>query len=205
MKSMKRIGICLFIIIVMFWNSVSNGVNILMEADNLEVKENQEIKVIVKLEDIDVKQGINAIQGKLEYDKNIFEKVTSTNLVTKNNWSIVYNEEEGQEEGKFIMITFSEGEKENQELLEITLKTKQNLESTKSEIKLTELGTSDSEKIINIDEQTIEVKVQGSKVAKVANKQLVIVAMVIAIIVLVVITILKVRKYKNQKTETKNQ
>lgn len=205
MKSMKRIGICLFVIIVMFWNSVSNGVNILMEADNLEVKENQEIKVIVKLEDIDVKQGINAIQGKLEYDKNIFEKVTSTNLITKNNWSIVYNEEEGQEEGKFIMITFSEGEKENQELLEITLKTKQNLESTKSEIKLTELGTSDSEKIINIDEQTIEVEVQGSKVAKVANKQLVIVAMIIAIIVLVVITILKVRKYKNQKSETKNQ
>ena len=38
--------------------------------------------------------GINTFGGKLEYDENVFEKITSDDISSQNNWSIAYNDEE---------------------------------------------------------------------------------------------------------------
>ena len=60
-----------------------------------KLNEGEEITITLELSDIKMGQdGINTFGGKLEYDENVFEKVTSDDISSQNNWSIAYNDEE---------------------------------------------------------------------------------------------------------------
>ena len=57
--------------------------------------------------------GINTFGGKLEYDENVFEKITSDDISSQNNWSIAYNDEETAKKGTFL-ATINTGTSKNQ-------------------------------------------------------------------------------------------
>ena len=60
-----------------------------------KLNEGEEITITLELSEIKMGQdGINTFGGKLEYDENVFEKVTSDDISSQNNWSIAYNDEE---------------------------------------------------------------------------------------------------------------
>lgn len=137
-----------------------------MEADKTELKPGDEVKIQIMLENVDVDGGVNVIKGKLEYDKNIFEKVKNTDFQGHNNWSITYNDEDTASEGKWIVLNLSEGQIENQELIECTLKVKENAKGKKNTIKLTELETTDNKDIIKLDDVQIEIKTERESFIK---------------------------------------
>ncbi len=84
--------------------------------------------------------GVGAVVGKLEYDKTVFEKVASTDIKASSGWnSVAYNDIEGNAmEGSFTTERAS-GDiiKTDNELMEITLKVKENAKTDSTVVKIT--------------------------------------------------------------------
>lgn len=148
-----------------------------------DIKAGEEIKITIGLKNIAEGEGINSIQGQLVYDKNDWEPVKIENIKSKNNWSITYNNEETEAEGRFILINFGMGEKE-EELAEITLKSKRKIISKETEIKLTELYTTDGENMIEMQEQVKKVNLQGN-IALLLIPILALIAIIVVIVVII--------------------
>ena len=89
-----------------------------------KLNEGEEITITLELSEIKMGQdGINTFGGKLEYDENVFEKVTSDDISSQNNWSIAYNDEETAKKGTFL-ATINTGTSKNQIIGIIKLKVK---------------------------------------------------------------------------------
>lgn len=84
--------------------------------------------------------GIGAIVGKLEYDKNVFEKVTTDDITACSGWnSVAYNDIDGNSmEGSFTTERAS-GDiiKTDNELMQISLKVKDNATIGTTVVKIT--------------------------------------------------------------------
>lgn len=128
-----------------------------------KLNEGEEITITLELSDIKMGQdGINTFGGKLEYDENVFEKVTSDDISSQNNWSIAYNYEETAKKGTFL-ATINTGTSKNQVIGIIKLKVKTNLKSQDTEIKFTSLS-SVAEDTVKLDDQTLKFSVTGTVV-----------------------------------------
>lgn len=128
-----------------------------------KLNEGEEITITLELSDIKMGQdGINTFGGKLEYDENVFEKVTSDDVSSQNNWSIAYNDEETAKKGTFL-ATINTGTSKNQVIGIIKLKVKTNLKSQDTEIKFTSLS-SVAEDTVKLDDQTLKFSVTGTVV-----------------------------------------
>ena len=122
-----------------------------------KLNEGEEITITLELSEIKMGQdGINTFGGKLEYDENVFEKVTSDDISSQNNWSIAYNDEETAKKGTFL-ATINTGTSKNQ------VKVKTNLKSQDTEIKFTSLS-SVAEDTVKLDDQTLKFSVTGTVV-----------------------------------------
>lgn len=97
------------------------------------------VNVTVSLKNIDG-EGIGAIVGKIEYDQNIFEKVTSADVKACSGWnSIAYNDIDGNAmQGSFTTERAS-GDiiKTDNEIMEITLKVKKDATLGSTIVKIT--------------------------------------------------------------------
>lgn len=190
---MRKKHIMFFIVLIMIimFPNLSLGIAFKTNCDKDYIESGEETKIIVSVNDIDVKNGINSIQGKINYNKNDWDKITVNDIQGKNNWSISYNEN-GQDEGNFILIKLDSGETKNQELFEITLRAKNRINECKSEIKLTDLYTTDGEKMIPINDvyQVISIK---------SNMYLIMEWILIAICIVGIIIFLIVIKNKKSK------
>lgn len=128
-----------------------------------KLNEGEEITITLELSNIKMGQdGINTFGGKLEYDENVFEKVTSDDISSQNNWSIAYNDEETAKKGTFL-ATINTGTSKNQVIGIIKLKVKTNLKSQDTEIKFTGLS-SVAEDTVKLDDQTLKFSVTGTVV-----------------------------------------
>lgn len=128
-----------------------------------KLNEGEEITITLELSNIKMGQdGINTFGGKLEYDENVFEKITSDDISSQNNWSIVYNDEETAKKGTFL-ATINTGTSKNQVIGIIKLKVKTNLKSQDTEIKFTSLS-SVAEDTVKLDDQTLKFSVTGTVV-----------------------------------------
>lgn len=128
-----------------------------------KLNEGEEITITLELSEIKMGQdGINTFGGKLEYDENVFEKVTSDDISSQNNWSIAYNDEETAKKGTFL-ATINTGTSKNQVIGIIKLKIKTNLKSQDTEIKFTSLS-SVAEDTVKLDDQTLKFSVTGTVV-----------------------------------------
>ena len=128
-----------------------------------KLNEGEEITITLELSNIKMGQdGINTFGGKLEYDENVFEKVTSDDISSQNNWSTAYNDEETAKKGTFL-ATINTGTSKNQVIGIIKLKVKTNLKSQDTEIKFTSLS-SVAEDTVKLDDQTLKFSVTGTVV-----------------------------------------
>lgn len=128
-----------------------------------KLNEGEEITITLELSEIKMGQdGINTFGGKLEYDENVFEKVTSDDISSQNNWSIAYNDEETAKKWTFL-ATINTGTSKNQVIGIIKLKVKTNLKSQDTEIKFTSLS-SVAEDTVKLDDQTLKFSVTGTVV-----------------------------------------
>ena len=125
-----------------------------------ELKPNDEFVLSVSLDTSDI--DLLAYTARLSYDKNVFETVSVNSFEEKDNWSdITYNA--GNQ--KFVLINKS-GTLESSEMLQITMRVKDNAAPGKTSIMLQEITASNGNGVIEIDEASVEVLVIREELAE---------------------------------------
>jgi len=130
------------------------------EVTNVEVGDT--ITIDLKISDIDAGQlGINTVQCIFLYDESVFELVSKS---AKNNWSITYNDQQGNEQyGTLLAVLVESGVTEDQEIGQITLKVKDDAQGKTGKITFTEVFSNDGTNRITDTDKTIEVTVKGDE------------------------------------------
>lgn len=152
MKTKKKVMLILILIVLILLASnilaTSNLVAQVKTSTN-ELEAGQQVIITFSFDKYEqIKKGINAFKAKLEYDKEIFEEVKQSDFQCLNDWEkLQYN----QATGEFIAIKRA-GSKAPEDLVSITLKTKQGVKATSTDIVITDIVTSEGEKDINIVE-----------------------------------------------------
>lgn len=159
MNKLEKISSILVICACVF---ISGNVNALnnIDIDLSNEKESympkEEFVVSVKIKNLDkVKNGINAYEAIIDYDKNRFEEINSYNFTYQNNWnSLKYN----QKNNKFVIIN-KVGVKEDEEIIHIKLKVKENAPAGFTEIKIKNNVVSEGKEDIHIDNETTKLEI----------------------------------------------
>lgn len=156
MRKMRKLSIFFIMLItyisitstIAFASSFSSEITI----DKKEIKSSDEIEIILYFDNfIDLKKGINSFKGKIDYDSNIFEKITIDNFKTINNWeSLLFNPNINE----FIAINKS-GINQKEDVLKIRLKVKNGLLAGQTSISVKNLMASDGKKDINAKDSSI--------------------------------------------------
>lgn len=152
MKTKKKVILILILIVLILLASkilaMSNLVAQVKTSTN-ELEAGQQVIITFGFDKYEqIKKGINAFKAKLEYNKEIFEEVKQSDFQCLNDWEkLQYN----QATGEFIAIKRA-GSKAPEDLVSITLKTKQGVKATSTDIVITDIVTSEGEKDINIVE-----------------------------------------------------
>lgn len=119
------------------------------------VAEGDEFTVKFKVSNLDVgTNGINSLSGYFKFDESVFESINETNIDGLNSWKPSYNEENGK-----ITLTKTTFVKAEEEVFQVTLRTKSGTSGKKGDINFTnvvasnsaqEIGTADVSTTINI-------------------------------------------------------
>lgn len=162
---MKKIILIINIISIICINVVSCASSyektVEISINKNQIKTGETLEINIKL--LDTENMVYVYSGELEYDKDVFEKVTSQSFITDNAWeNLEYNEENG----KFIVT--NNGSNGNEEMLKIKLVCKSDVESHNTKINVKNLKTVDEnqneESIVYTNEQIdIEVNKENNK------------------------------------------
>ena len=208
---MKKIKIILLTCMIMILNigisyGATNTYEIKMEPSKTEIYAGDTIKIPVKIENIDVEEGIVAYSTLLSYNENILEV---PEISTGSNWekpNVVEN---------LIQSTTKTMQpvKEDQEIMEITFKVKEDAQLGETNIALLNFEVSDGENTIeNGNEIDIKINVTSTQkqVTNVVVKSIwftqrnIVVASIISIVTLFIIVLLTVYYIQHREKEEKN-
>lgn len=158
----KKIIISMIILIVLLlltYNLVTAD-TIKLEAKvsstETEIKDQQELTITFSLDKYnEIEKGINAYKATLVYDKNIFEEVLEKDFKSQNYWEqLKYNKETGE----FVAIKKA-GSISPEDIVKIDLKAKKDLKAGKTEIKITDVVSSEGKADIQINEAKVEIDI----------------------------------------------
>lgn len=155
-----------------------------LNSSNTTLKEGENIEITLSIKDINIQsgeKGIGAYEGKLEYDKEVFELVE---IQGNENW-----DEPIENEGKFISVK-SDGicTDEEQVLATIILKVKDNIKGDNEIVEIKDFKVSNGE--ISIATDDVKLKIKGDAKPNI----LPIIAIVLLIILIIIICSKKIRK-----------
>ncbi len=110
------------------------------KADKELIRQGDTVSVTVGFDSYtDVKEGINAIRGTLEYDESVFQQLDSADLTTVNDWeSLRYN----PDNGRFTAVKRSGGT-EAEQILTIHFTAKEDVKAGDTRIAVTNLEVSE--------------------------------------------------------------
>lgn len=161
----KIVVIILLITLTMLASNILATANLVAQAKTStnELKGGEEITITLRFDEYQqIKDGINAYKATLEYNKEIFEEVKQEDLQSLNDWEkLQYN----QTTGEFVAIKRG-GSKAPEDIVSITLKTKQEVKATTTEIKIKDIVTSEGEKDINIVETKATINIVEDQTEK---------------------------------------
>ena len=136
--------------------------NVTLKADKTQVNKGDTIKVTVSLSNINVEEGIGAFVGKLTYDDTVFEKVEQANVLGATGWgTVLYNPAAG-----YLAVERAAGDctKENNPVMEITLKVKSNAAIKGAQIMLSEITCSTGEEDLVANDVSMQIEVKEKSV-----------------------------------------
>ena len=128
---MKKIFTILSMFILLLSGCVygySMQINGNINSNKLETNKEYEIKL--NISKLDAGNGIDTITLKLEYDKEVFDKVSKNDISADNSWMVSYNDE------KDAIIMQNDKINKTGDLLTLKLKTKSNLKNDSTTILL---------------------------------------------------------------------
>ena len=206
----KKFFLIIIVLVILGINTNVLAFDLTAYIDSKKLDQKQ-FQISLQVSDIDANpEGINAVSGKIVYDSNVFDIVSLTGT---NNWSAIYNDEEGNENrGKFILITTSGNITEETDIAYISLKLKSNLNNVKTQIKIEQIQTSYQSEKIEADDKTINIEINDNNINIIENKSnenvtnkfngytiFTIISIAIVLVTLIVLII----KYKEKRTNEK--
>lgn len=142
--------------------SFASSFNFKVDASATTLKPGDMVTIDLGVANIDVgESGINTLEAVLEYDENVFEPVISSSFAGLNNWSITYNNEEGENKGKLVAVIVQEGVKEDQAIGRLTLKVKEGIKDQTTKITFKNIKTNDGTNEILDSDKVITVSVKS--------------------------------------------
>ncbi len=149
------ISLIIFILIV-FNTQLMASLKAEISVSSVDVKCGEDVIITLRFDEYkDIKEGINAYKATLDYNKEIFEEVEQEKFVCKNNWErLKYNKQTGE----FVAIKKS-GTNTPEDVVNITLKVKQDAKATVTDIKIKDIVASEGEKDIQIKETKVDINV----------------------------------------------
>ena len=157
MKKKIAIIVGIIILILLATNLLSMAdLKAEISSSAIDVKGGQEVTITLKFNEYkEIKNGLNAYKATLEYNNDIFEEVTQENFVCQNNWErLKYNKSTGE----FVAIK-KVGSNEPEEVVKITLKAKEALKATITNVKIKDIVTSEGEKDIKVEETNLAINI----------------------------------------------
>lgn len=121
-----------------------------------ELEAGNTVTINVKLSNL--KKSVDSVIALIEYDKNIFEDIVEDNIEPANKWSYpIFNEEDA-----ILFIEKTGGTTQDETMMSITLKVKENIETTSTIIKLSDLEIGGLGEDLKFD-KTVEIKIGEDK------------------------------------------
>ncbi len=160
---MKKI--IMYIIGLIIFSSIATTILAITKTDNIEaklissvsdLKAEQEVIVTLKFDKYNqITKGINAFKATLQYDEKIFERVTTTNFTTINDWEeLKYNAETKE----FIAIKKA-GSKKAEDILQLKIKVKNQIEPAKTQIRLSQILTSEGKEDLLMEDAVLDLDI----------------------------------------------
>lgn len=202
-KTFKKLIIVLMFtfFIMISTNIYASNFNTTLEIDNNN-QDKSRIVLVLKLKDVNFDNIISAIEGNIEYNKEVFSEPIIEKL---NDWEIIYN----NGNGKFVGFKISDKEIKQEDLFKIELKLKENVKDLNTKIVIKDIKSADGDnlvatedRIINIDisNGTIIAKEQKDKITdKNILKYLLIVVEVVLVITIITSVSYLIQKHKMKK------
>ncbi len=135
-----------------------------MTPSSTTVAESTEFTVKIKVSNLDVgTNGINSLSGYLKYDKDIFETITDSSIDGLNGWSPVYTADSEK-----VTITKPTFVKSEEEVFQVTLKTKSGVSGKSGKVEFTNIVASNTDAEIQAQNISTEITV-GNVSENVAN------------------------------------
>ena len=162
MKS-KILAVIFSMILISFTGIISaSSFDVSVNPKEITAKPGENINVKVSLKDIDMSgNGINILEGNINFDKEMIENV---DVEGENNWKIEYNNDTNSNlNGKFLMIKDVNGIKDDEEILNLKIKIKDNIKKANTKILLKDLTSNDGNNLINIGSREININFEGIK------------------------------------------
>lgn len=134
-----------------------------LSASITTLKAGEEVTVTIGVSDINMgTNGINTLEGKINYDTNIFEAITSSSIQSLNNWTTTYNDESSTLNGKFLAVNLSTGTKENTQIFSVKFKVKSDAKDAKdTKIEFKDITSNDGTNLVNVGDKSITLKING--------------------------------------------
>lgn len=162
MKKLKKLFLLIVLISILGMTNFvyASSFKFTINASSNTLKPGDTVVIGLNISNIDAgESGINTIEAVLEYDENVFEPVLSTNFAGLNNWSITYNNEEGENKGKFVAVIVQEGVKEDQTIGNLTLKVKSDVNLESTNVTFSDIKSNDGVEEITNPDQVISLKI----------------------------------------------
>lgn len=119
------------------------------------VAESTEFTVKIKVSNLDVgTNGINSLSGYLKYDKDVFETITDSSIDGLNGWSPAYSADSEK-----VTVTKPTFVKSEEEVFQVTLKTKTGVSGKTGKIEFTNIVASNTEAEIIAQNVSTEITV----------------------------------------------
>ena len=158
MKKMLKIVPIVVMVIVMMMILVKDAKAIEEKDGKIELECVDELEagntVTINVKLSNIKKNVDSIIALIEYDKNIFEDIVEDDIVPANKWNYpIFNEEDA-----ILMIEKIGGTTQDETIMSIVLKVKENIETTSAIIKLSDLEIAVLGEDLNFD-KNVEIKI----------------------------------------------
>ena len=168
LKTLLTVSIMALIVVI---STISNAASVGMTlSSNSKLKAGDTVTVTMSLGNIDAGNGIDTITAELNYDKNVFETVETSNLIASNSWTPTYASSTN-------MLTAVKNSKvtKGETVLTITLKVKSTLSVKSTTVILKDIvvsggrvqdgGTGD----INVNNASVTINADSDAISKNEN------------------------------------
>ena len=168
LKTLITVSIMALIVVI---STTSNAASVGMSlSSNSKLKAGDTVTVTMSLGNIDAGNGIDTITAELNYDKNVFETVETSNLIASNSWTPTYASSTN-------MLTVLKNSKvtKGETVLTITLKVKSTLSVKSTTVTLKDIvvsggrvqdgGTGD----ISVNNASVTINADSDAISKTEN------------------------------------